>query len=153
MVDLVLTWNPATGDADLSIVNGDLALDQGLVTAVIVSLFTDAPADPGDDIPDGSGDPRGYWGDMPVAAASQTGAPPDVTGSKLWLLDRALVTTETLARAESYAKACLAWMIRDGVAGAVNARAISPRLGWIELFVQIVQAGGAPTFTFAWQNS
>ena len=128
----------------------DLLTDDGLETAVIVSLFTDAPADPGDAIPDGTTNRRGWWGDMPVDAAAQTGTP-DVTGSKLWLLDRAVLNTETLARAESYALAALAWMKRDGVAGKVTARATSPQRGWLTLAIDVFQAGGNRQFSYTWQ--
>lgn len=153
MTDIALVWNADRGEADFAIANGDLVMDDGLETAVIVSLFTDATADPADDIPDGSGDPRGWWGDMPVDAAAQGGTPPDITGSKLWLLARAVLNSDTLARAESYAKAALAWMTRDGVAGSVTAVATSPRLGWLQLAIDIQQQGSNRRFTFAWQNS
>lgn len=153
MADLALVWNAALGEADLALAGTDLAMDNGLETAVIVSLFTDAPADPGDDIPDGTGDRRGWWGDMPVDAAAQNGTTPDVTGSKLWLLARAVLNPETLARAEKYAKDALAWMIRDGVAGKVTATAISPQLGWLTLAIDIYQTGGKSSFSLAWQNT
>lgn len=149
MLDLALVWSPAIGEADLALAGTDIATDAGLQTAVIISLFTDAPADPGDRIPDGTGNPRGWWGDAPA----QGGAPTDVTGSKLWLLAGALLTPETLARAESYARAALAWMVRDGVAGSVAATATSPQLGWLQLVIDIFQAGGNASFTLARSNS
>ncbi len=149
MRDIALVWNGALGEADIALAGSDLLTDDGLQTAVIVSLFTDAPADPGDAIPDGTTDRRGWWGDMPVDAAAQTGTP-DVTGSKLWLLDRAVLNAETLARAESYALAALAWMKRDGVAGNVTARATSPQRGWLELAIDIFQAGSRRQFSLAW---
>jgi phage gp46-like protein len=40
-----------------------LTLDEGLVTLVLVCLFTDTRADADDVIPDNSGDPRGWPGD------------------------------------------------------------------------------------------
>ncbi len=150
MADVALIWDPALGRADMALAAGDLAMDDGLETAVVISLFTDAPADAGDAIPDGSGDPRGWWGDLPIDAGEQGATPPDVTGSKLWLLDRALLTRETLARAESYAKAALAWMVRDGVAQSVNATAVSRSLGVLELTVTIEQDGATRQFTYAW---
>ena len=150
MRDIALVWNGALGEADIALAGTDLLTDDGLETAVIVSLFTDAPADPGDAIPDGMTNRRGWWGDMPVDAAAQTGTP-DVTGSKLWLLDRAVLNTETLARAESYTLAALAWMKRDGVAGKVTARATVPQRGWLQLTIDIFQAGSRSRFAFAWQ--
>lgn len=153
MTDLALVWNGATGDADLALLGPDFQTDDGLETAVLISLFTDAPAQPGDVIPDGTNDRRGWWGDMPVDTAAQTGTPPAVTGSRLWLLANALLTAETLRRAESYALEALAWMKRDGVAGAVTAVATSPRRGWLELQIGIAQAGGSRSFRYAWSQT
>ena len=153
MADIGLTWNSAVGYADLSIVGGDLAIDAGLETAVILSLFTDAQAQPGDVIPDGSANPRGWWGDMPVDPAQQdASAPPDRIGSRLWLLDRALQTAETLRLAELYALEALQWMIDDGIAATITATASFPFLTWIELVITIDQSADS-TFTLAWQNS
>jgi phage gp46-like protein len=154
MTDIALIWNPAQGYADFAVAGGDLAADQGLYTAVTVSLFTDAQAQPGDVIPDGSSDPRGWWGDMPIDPAAQDAtAPPRRIGSRLWLLDRALQTPETLARAQSYAREALQWLLDDGVAGSVTAAASFPALGWIELDIYLGQSGGSPAFTFTWANS
>lgn len=151
MLDIALTWNPASGKADLGMNGPDLATDAGLTTAVIVSLFTDRLADEGDGIPDGTSDRRGFWGDE---AFQQPGVVPAyLTGSKLWLLDRALQTQDTLNKAQDYAKQALQWMIADGVAGSVEAVATFPRQGWIELFIEIDQQGSLSTFALPWQNS
>ena len=152
MTDVALVWNPATGTADIAIANGDIVLEHGLQTAVILSLFTDRLAQPGDVIPDGSGDRRGNWNDLPIASAPDR-TTPDFQGSRLWLLDRALQTQETLNRAESYALEALAWMKADGVAGDIKVTASYPQLGWITLQIDIFQAGGLTTFNFPWQNS
>lgn len=152
-LDIALLWNVQVGEADLQMNGPDLLTDQGLVTAATISLFTDRLADPGDVIPDGSADRRGWWGDMPVDAAAQDAVAPDLTGSRLWLLDRALQTAATLANAEIYAKEALAWMITDGVAGSVEAAASFPRLGWIELAIEIDQLGALTKFAVTWQNS
>ena len=150
MADVALIWNAAVGYADMALAGADLAMDDGLESAVIISLFTDAPAGPGDAVPDGGGDPRGWWGDMPIDAAQRGGVPPDVTGSKLWLLDRVVLTSETLARAQSYAEAALAWMVRDGVAQSVRATAASRALGVLEITVVIEQGGASRRFAYAW---
>jgi phage gp46-like protein len=154
VTDIALVWNSTIGEADLAISGGDLQVDAGLQTAVIISFFTDAPAQPGDEIPDGSTNPRGWWGDMPIDTAQQdTAAVPDHIGSRLWLLDRALQIPETLTRAVAYAKEALQWMIDDGVAGSVEATARFPQPGWIELETTIDQQGSKSKFTLAWQNS
>ena len=66
------------GDTPSTISNLDLQ------TAILISLFTDAQASPDDMIQDGSGDPRGWWGDLGSSKP---------IGSKLWLLGRAKQTT------------------------------------------------------------
>lgn len=68
----------------------DLQGDDGLMTAVIISLFTDARAHDDDPLPDErvgvSSDRRGWWGDcLPDAQGEQT---LESIGSRLWLLWR-----------------------------------------------------------------
>lgn len=104
---------------DWSIAGGDLAADGGLDTAVILSLFTDRLANADDEIPDGTGDRRGWWGDayLPPRADGS----PDLVGSRLWVhLSRALATPETAQQAQADVEEALAWMVEDGVAAAVT---------------------------------
>jgi phage gp46-like protein len=119
MTDIALVWDPLLARADIAVAKGDLVADAGLRTAVLISLFTDALARPDDDIPDGTDDRRGWWGDTPIE-----GEAADPIGSRLWLLVRAKRTEETRRRAEAYARDALAWMVADGVAAAVDASAI-----------------------------
>lgn len=92
---------------------GRLAVDDGLETAVALSLFTDAPAT--DDELAAAGltreQNRGLWWGNDLVEV-----PGDLWGSKLWLLQRAKRTGETLARARDYATAAVQWLITDGVA-------------------------------------
>ncbi len=83
-----------------------LASGNDLETAILISLFTDRRASPDDEIPDGTSDPRGWWGDL--------GADVPI-GSRLWLLSRAKQTAETLQRANDYIIEALQWLIDDGV--------------------------------------
>lgn len=119
--DLALFWSNVTGDADIALVLNaagaavDLATDQGLTTAAILSLFTDRRAENDDKPP--SGDPRdrrGWWADQ---FAVVTG---DKYGSRLWLLDRAKSTNETKLRAIEYVREALAWMLEDRVVSKVD---------------------------------
>jgi len=104
---IVLRYDNPSREADL-VLDGHIFLDDdGLETAVSISLFTDARVD---------GD-RGWWADK---FADISG---DVIGSKLWTLGRAKVTTETLRKAEDYAREALQWMIRDGVVKSISVRA------------------------------
>lgn len=150
-MDIALTF-AAGGSlaADWTIAGGDLARDDGLRTAIAVSLMTDRLAAADDAIPDGTTDRRGWWGDLP-----RDGADPDPIGSRLWLLSRAKRTAETLVRAESYAAEALAWLIEDGVAESVT-----PAASWggaagdqLHLVVTIRRGGADTRFDFAWGNT
>ena len=72
-------------------------------------LFTDRRAEPGDALPDE--DRGGWWadtfGDRPL-------------GSRIWLLRRASVGTETLAAAKTWAEEALVAMVADGLCKAVR---------------------------------
>nr|DAG73191.1 MAG TPA: hypothetical protein [Caudoviricetes sp.] len=103
--DIQIFWDAANNRGDWATLGPVLATGNDLETAILVSLFTDRMAAPDDVIPDGSGDPRGWWGDD---AASPI-------GSRLWLLRRAKQTTETLQRAYDYIAEALQWLIDDGV--------------------------------------
>lgn len=96
--------------------DGSFVIDDGLETPVVVSLFTDAPATVEElrlaGLPED--DRRGYFGD---AYPDVEG---DVTGSKLWLLERAKLDDATLADARRYAEEALAWMVVDGAVSAVE---------------------------------
>ena len=78
---------------------------------VWLSLFSNARAHDDDVLPDGA-DRGGWWGD--------TYAAPDTFGSRLWLLDRAVVTQDAILRAADYAREALAWLVTDGLAVAVD---------------------------------
>ncbi len=80
---------------------------------VMASLLTDRRAEPGDLLPGGDTDRRGWWAD------AYTDNPGDLFGSRLWLLHAAPLTDENLRKAEQYASEALAWMVKDGLAGAV----------------------------------
>ena len=79
--------------ADWLLQQPSLAGDDGLDTAVILSLFSDARARAGDDTP-APDDLRGWWGD---AFAAKTG---DRFGSRLWLLGRRKQLPSVLAEAK-----------------------------------------------------
>lgn len=115
LADLALTWSNATGDGDLSMIDSDLASDRGLVTAMILSLFTDRRAENDDQPPSGDErDRRGWWADQ---FADIEG---DLIGSRLWLLDRSKRTNETKLRAEEYVSEAWAWMLEDRVVSGID---------------------------------
>lgn len=81
-------------------------IETSLTRAVLISLFTWRRAGPGDLVDDG--ERYGWWGDSFPAVAD------DRIGSRLWLLRRAKLTSETIAQAELYAREALAWLQQDG---------------------------------------
>lgn len=110
-MDLRLRWG--LQGSDLEIENGDLAVDEGLVTPALVSLFSDGrKARTSDGAPEQQ-DLRGWWGE-------QEGDP---FGSLLWGLAREKLTDATLERARAAAHASLLWLVRQGIAASVVVRA------------------------------
>jgi phage gp46-like protein len=148
MSDLQLAWNPASMSADLLLSGPDLARDEGLRTAIIISLFTDARAADDDQLEDGA-DRRGWWGDV---GAEVDG---DQYGSRLWLLAREKQLPKVLRRAEQYAGEALAWLIADGVALTVKTTATFPATGMLGLAVEVARPTGPDRarFDFAWSAS
>ncbi|MFZ5539471.1 MAG: phage GP46 family protein [Pseudomonadota bacterium] len=137
-MDLRTRFDNEHGEGDWLLAAPGLATDEGLETAVIISLFTDRRADPSDEIPDGTQDRRGWFGD------AYADVPGDRIGSRLWLLSRAKQTAETLQRARDYAREALAWLIEDGIARAVEVDASWFALGRMALEVTISRAESAP---------
>lgn len=115
LADLALTWDVDSSTADLSMIDDDLASDEGIRTAVILSIFVDRRAS-NDDVPPSGDDTdrRGWWGDEFADVAG------DRIGSRLWLLDRSSRTSEVVRLAELYVREALAWMIEDRVASSVD---------------------------------
>lgn len=105
MNDLSIVWSPAIGRCDWALLGTQLQVGADLVSAILVSLFTDRVAVPDDVSPDGTTDPRGWWGDDAAYPV----------GSRLWLLSRAKQTDATLARAQGFIAEALQWLIDDGV--------------------------------------
>ena len=143
-MDVQVSFNDISKRFDLALSGADLAKDDGLQTAVVMSLFIDRRANAGDSIPDGSDDRRGWWGDT---YADDQG---DMIGSRLWLLVREKQLPETARRAETYATEALQWLIEDGVARAVSVIAEWVSSGILGLAVTITRPDGTPlTFRFS----
>ncbi|MCP4448270.1 MAG: hypothetical protein GY811_23465 [Myxococcales bacterium] len=112
MGDLYLKWG--NGSADLVLLDDDLEADDGLRTAILLSLFTDRRADQGDELPGGEDDRRGWWGDEFLQNEN------DRMGSKLWMLERSTITENLVPSVERHALQALEWLIDDGVASSVD---------------------------------
>ena len=136
MTDAALRWDADIGAADLVVLGDDLERDDGLLTAVIISLFSDARADAAE-LPRGEADPRGWWGD------GVEGEPEDNTGSKLWLGARAKASAELPARVEAWALEALGWLLEDDVAREVTAVADRSAPDRLDLAVGVRLPDGA----------
>jgi len=168
MSDLALSFDGETLTSDIVVGETDLATDEGLAAAVVISLFTDARARPEDFLPDdarvpgeaaaygASGadlarDRRGWWGDLvPPRQAAEMAE--HRTGSRFWLLSREKQTPETLRRAEEYAREALEWLIADGIARAVQVTAFIPRAGWLGLQITIDRPRSRDRFEHVWKT-
>ena len=95
-----------SNELDVAILNGDLETDDGLQTAVYLSLFTNRRAKSTETKTDTLG---GWWAD-------ETLPDKDQIGSLLWTLQRETLTQETILKAKQYAEDSLSWMTADGVA-------------------------------------
>lgn len=135
------------GNGDFQIAKNDLVLDEGLETAVIISLFCDRYVAP-EELPDGEIDSNGYWGDI----ANQN--PSDKTGSKLWTLKREKSLPLVAKRAKEYAEEALRWMIEDGVTNEVIVTASIVKTGVLLISVSIVRPKNTVDFRYdyLWQQ-
>ena len=113
-MDFKTAWDPDNARGDW-VLGGPVADGiSELETSMLISIFTDRLAAVDDRIPDGTDNPRGWWGDdanpedSPETAARQI-------GSHLWLLDREKQAGQILQRAYDYIRDALQWLIDDGV--------------------------------------
>ena len=131
----------------LSLENGDLVADDGLETAILISLFTDQRVTD-EELPIGTDDKRGWWGDLfPFVQG-------DKIGSKLWTLFReGKVNNSTAAQVETLALDALQWLIDDGVASSVEVLASTTEDKKINIAVKITkQTGESSRFDIIWDN-
>lgn len=142
--DIRLIWNPATGTADINMVGPSVELGHDLETAVLISLWTDQTADPGDILQSNTNnDPRGWWADAYNA--------PDQIGSKLWQIFNRIRNQATLNDARDFAVKSLQWMIDDGVAASVSVAPSFWGTAGLQLQIAITEPSGAVTkFSYAW---
>jgi len=104
-----INWHlPAGGDIEVT--HNGLSSDEGLVTLVLICLFTDVQASDSDVIPDGTDDRRGWPGDSFSDFS---------WGSKLWLLDSEKLTESVRLRVENYASMAMQPLLQNGYARTV----------------------------------
>lgn len=129
-----------------------LALEDGLQTAVIISLFTDSRAGRDDLLPLNQTDRRGWVGDEFMGGAQQ-GARADAWGSALWLVYISKVTPDVLERARFAAQEALAWLVQGGIVSrvVVTAQWAGPALDRLAIRVAIYKPQElAPVYDVLW---
>jgi phage gp46-like protein len=114
MTDVALRWITDEARADAVVTAEDLLADDGLQSAVLLSLMCDRRADDNDVLPPGETERRGWWADQ------FSGIEGDRIGSKLWLLKRERRTRQTLLRARQYSLDSLQWMIDDKIVARIE---------------------------------
>jgi phage gp46-like protein len=151
MGDIRIIWDRATGSGDFAMSGSDLATGFELETAVLISLFTDAEADPGD-ITLGDTDPRGWWAD--IYSALEDPALPTISndriGSKLWQVFNMPRSQPTLNWMASEIRKSLNWMLVDGVASSID---VWPRFagqGGVGAAIRIFSNGVPTLYDYAW---
>ena len=102
-----------------------------LPRAVLISLFSWRRANVDDDLP--SGNRFGWWGDTYSQVDN------DRIGSRLWLLSRAKLTTQTVLKAKEYAEEALQWLITDAVAAKVEVQSERQGLSRLALGVRLTR--------------
>lgn len=149
MSDIAVYYNPETLSFYWDIAAPGLAADDGLETAVMVSLFSDRIARQDDALPSDD-DRRGWWAD---AYAEEDG---DAWGSRLWLIYREKQMASVLRRAEEYAREALAWLIEDRVVSTVQCTAEIIRDGVLGLTVVMTRGRELSTkyrFEIFWKGN
>ncbi|MBN9096088.1 phage GP46 family protein [Pandoraea pnomenusa] len=146
-MDTSTVWDSTANRGDWVLDGASLETGNDVTTALLISLFTDRMADVDDIIPDGTSDPRGWWGDDVAAGA---------IGSRLWLLFREKQTKETLQRAYDYIVEAIQWMIDDKVVARFDINVSWISRGQMGAQVTAFKQDGAivpNTFTWAWQGN
>lgn len=150
LADLALVWDELAGFADLQIIDGDLASDAEMITALLLSGFLDRRAFDDDVPPSGDADDRrGWWADQ---FSDREG---DLIGSRMWLLDRAAFTRDLGPLAQEYWREATAWFVEDNVASSVDVAVDTSTNGRLFIFITVNRPGRkAVSFRFAhvWDN-
>ena len=149
MTDVALIWNADAFAGDIDVADGAVVLDEGMRTAILLSLFTDARANDDDELPEPGGDRGGWWGD---AFAEIDG---DAIGSRLWLLRREKRLSAVLLRAREYCLEALQWLVRDRVASAIDVEVEAQGEDRLAIAISITRPNGPgrQRYDFTWEKS
>jgi phage gp46-like protein len=138
--NLKLVWNPDAGSADLEKSGTVFATGDGLETALVLAIFCDRRADPDDPLPPGITDRRGWW------------ARPNGIGSKLWLLKRAKVTTDTVRRAKEYLEEATARFVELGVVERVEVDTWRAGTNTLGINVALFKGTASWRYDYLWRS-
>lgn len=152
MTDIALQQIGAGFDIGLS--GSDVLADDGLETAVILSLYVDRRATEDDELPDNTLSRGGFFGDAIAEIAN------DQRGSRLWLLRRETRRDVVLEKARTYCREALQWLLEDGVASSVDIATafldgIEPGETVLQIVITIYQPTGGPArfkFAYNWES-
>ena len=124
-----------------------LAGDDGLETAVLISLFTDMRVSESE-LPVGTFDKKGWWAD------EFSNVPGDQIGSKIWASGREGASVLAIQAIQTRAKQSLDWMIEDGVAESVSVVATRNGSNGVSLDVSILRPDdeGSNRFSLFWDG-
>jgi phage gp46-like protein len=128
-------------DFDIAIQAPDVLVDNGLRTAIIISLFTDRQANDVDELTDGSQNKRGWWADA-------LGAQGDKIGSRLYLLRRSKQTPGVLITAREYCIEALQWKLTDNVVRRIEVDTEWVARGVLGIRATLYKADGKPFEAF-----
>lgn len=149
MSDFLLVPTSALGiEGDLRAAGEAYLQTDGLETAIRLSLFTDARAREGDDLPEGTGafgeDLRGYWADPFLSSGAM--------GSRLWTLKRSALTSETRQRARDFVLEALAWLKSLGIASEIRVETEVADAGVLKIGIEIQRESETPArFAYLWR--
>ena len=142
--DIKMIWDETFLEGDFQLNKGDLLREEGLTTAILISLFTDARADDDDEIDD-KNDKRGWWGDL---------VSPSPIGSKLWQFERVKTTQTTIEQFKNAILECLQWLIDDEVSEKIDVNVYRSGDDRLNFELKIYQTDGNVTalkFNDLWQ--
>jgi phage gp46-like protein len=140
MTDARLDLGP--NGADLVLDGDDLATDEGLTTALVVSILSDGRSDAERRALPNHEEIRGWWADNVR----------DRFGSRLWTLEREKRTTDTLERARELGEDALAWLVEDQIASRVSVEASYDDFGRLRLEAN-VERGTSKLFAHLWAGT
>ena len=138
-----------------------LRAKSGLHTAIIIQLFSDRRAQDGDELPDDRNpDLRGWWGSS-VDVRTDLGE--GELGSRLWLLQRSVLTTEVVNKAREYCIEALQPILDQGAVASFDVQCegqfggpVDPVSGLLAIHIGAFSQSGdkvyAQKFQALWQQ-